>query len=74
MDMTANPISCDRCDKDQAIIHWSGFYGAPEGAYCPLCWEISMSAWVLTQYFRESALKLVDTTIADYREKYGYKI
>jgi len=67
---------CARCRQKikpkRHAIFWSGMYGADFGVYCPLCWEISMSAWVLTQDDREQTLEVVDYMIKLVREEVGY--
>lgn len=69
---------CSRCQipivPKQHAIFWSGMYGASFGVYCPLCWEISMSAWILTQEpaSRPECLQIVDLVIAEVRKELGY--
>jgi len=67
---------CQRCAQEivpkQHAIFWSGMFGAPFGVYCPLCWEISMSMWVMTQEDRQGSLEIVDMTITSVRKEMGY--
>ena len=66
--------TCGRCNQDNAIIPWGTSFGPVPGNYCPLCWEILMGMWVMTQHDREMAIELVDATVDVIRTTYGYEL
>lgn len=66
--------TCGRCSEDNAIIEWNHGYGPVPGHYCPLCWEILMGMWVMTQQDRETAIMLVDGAVEVMRQTYGYSL
>jgi hypothetical protein len=47
-------------------------FGAVKGSYCQMCWEITMSMWVMTQNDREGTLAMVDDIIKSVREELQY--
>jgi hypothetical protein len=67
------PETCRRC-KGEAMFPWNMSFGPLPGHYCPLCWEILMGMWVMTQNDRKTAIDLVDSTVQLYRDEYGYTL
>lgn len=66
---------CRRCQtsiKPAKVVSWHGIWGAVSGDYCLMCWEISMSMWVMTQNDRQGCLALVDDVIASVRRELQY--
>ena len=67
--------ACGRCQDDfksSKMVHWHGMFGAVKGSYCQMCWEITMSMWVMTQNDREGTIALVDDIIASVRKELQY--
>ena len=48
-------------------------WGAMNGSYCQMCWEICMSMWVMTQNDREGCMAMVDDVIASVRKELQYE-
>ena len=66
---------CRRCQQDfktARMVHWHGVWGAVQGSYCLMCWEINMSMWVMTQNDREGCLAMVDDIIKSVRKELQY--
>lgn len=56
------------------MFHWHMSFGALPGHYCPLCWEILMGMWIMTQHDRETSIELVDGVVELMRQEYGYTL
>jgi hypothetical protein len=67
--------NCRRCQEDfktTRMVHWNGMWGAVKGSYCQMCWEITMSMWVMTQNDRKGCLAIVDDIIKNVRKELQY--